>query len=38
MGIAAKTGAMKRGNWAMEMTVHLVVCAVIVLIIYAMAF
>jgi hypothetical protein len=38
MSIAVKTGTMKRGNWAMEMTVHLVVCAVIVPIIYAMVF
>jgi hypothetical protein len=38
MGIAAKTGAMKRGNWAMEMTVHLMIGAVIVPIIYAIVF
>jgi hypothetical protein len=38
MGIAAKTGAMKRGDWAMEMTVHLVIGAVIAPIIYAMVF
>ena len=38
MGITAKTGAMKRGDWAMEMTVHLVIRAVIVPIIYAMVF
>ena len=38
MGIVAKTGAMKRGDWAMEMTVHLVIGAVIVPIIYAMVF
>ena len=38
MSIAAKTVAMKRGNWAMEMTVHLMIGAVIVPIIYAMVF
>ena len=38
MGIAAKTEAMKRGDWAIEMTVHLVIGAVIVPIIYAMVF
>jgi len=38
MGITAKTGAMKRGDWAMEITVHLVIRAVIVPIIYAMVF
>jgi hypothetical protein len=38
MSIAAKTGAIKRGDWTMEMTVHLVICVVIVPIIYAMVF
>jgi hypothetical protein len=38
MGIAAKTVAMKRGDWAMEMTLHLLVYAVIILIIYVMVF
>ena len=38
MSIAAKIGTMKRGNWAMEMTVYLMISAVIVPIIYAMVF
>ena len=38
MSIVAKTGTMKRGNWAMKMTVYLMVSAVIVPIIYAMVF
>jgi hypothetical protein len=38
MGIAAKTAAMKRGNWATGMTVRLMIGAVIVPIIYVMVF
>jgi hypothetical protein len=37
-GYCRKTGAMIRGDWAMEVTVHLVIGAVIVPIIYAMGF
>jgi hypothetical protein len=38
MGIIEKTGAMKKGDWAMEMTLQLVIRAVIVLIIYSIGF
>ena len=38
MSITAKTGITKRGDWAMEMTVPLMIGAMIVEIIYAMVF
>ena len=38
MSITAKTGITKRGDWAMEMTVRLMIGAMIVEIIYAMVF
>ena len=38
MSITAKTGITKRGDWAMEMTVRLMIGAIIVEIIYAMVF
>ena len=38
MSVTAKTGITKRGDWAMEMTVRLMIGAMIVEIIYAMVF
>ena len=38
MSVTAKTGITKKGDWAMEMTLRLMIGAVIVPIIYAMIF
>ena len=38
MSVTAKTGITKKGDWAMEMTLCLMIGAVIVPIIYAMVF
>ena len=38
MSIVAKTGITKKGDWAMEMTLRLMIGAVIVPIIYVMVF
>ena len=38
MSVTAKTGITKKGDWAMEMTLRLMIGAVIVPIIYVMVF
>ena len=38
MSVTAKTGITKKGDWAMEMTLRLMIGAMVVEIIYAMVF